>query len=47
MSDYEYRLLAFGICILLFVGFLGYGGGYLVGYYTAKRREDKDDERNN
>ena len=52
MSDYEYKLLAFCICILLFVAFLGYGGGYLAGYYTAKREltekpRIKKEENNN
>ena len=44
MSDYDFQLVAIAMLLLLFVGLLGVGLGYIARGCVEKHREDNKQE---
>lgn len=42
MTDYDYRLVAFGMILFFIIAMIGFGGGYIAGYRKGKKKKDGD-----
>lgn len=42
MTDYDYRLVLFGVILFFIIAMIGFGGGYIAGYMKGKRKKDGD-----
>lgn len=39
MTNYDYRLVAFGMILFFIVAMIGFGGGYIAGYIKGKKKK--------
>ena len=44
MTDYDYRLVLFGMILFFIIAMIGFGGGYIAGYRKGKNGKGGDPE---